>query len=233
VPRPQRAPPTGYHFLRPQHLLTRRQVHQSHLATTTTLPGYSNLSRVLTFNYAGLRQLSLSGRRLGLCLRGGSGLLSRRCGFFFRHLCRGFIPLPGQVRRFPAEYTSRLSTKYDYHIQVLLGENQHLQARPDHRHGWGDEDTGVIDQSRLGRRLFLHLCGRCLFSRSRSGFCAPLSNRGLALHLRQELFYSGGWAATTVSCLPHRVPDAFVALLHGLGRWHLLQARKARRQHTT
>jgi hypothetical protein len=27
---------------------------------------------------------------------------------------------------------------------------------------------------------------------------------------------------TTLSGLPHRVPDAFVALLSGLGRWHLL-----------
>jgi hypothetical protein len=78
--------------------------------------------RVLTFNDAGLRQGSLSGRRLGICLRGGSGLLSRRRGFFFRHLCSGFIPLPRQVRRFPVEYTSRLSIKYDYHIQVLLGK---------------------------------------------------------------------------------------------------------------
>jgi hypothetical protein len=84
--------------------------------------------RVLTFNDAGFGQRILSGRHLGLCLRGGSGLLSRRRGFFFRHLCSGFIPLPGQVRRFPAEYTSRLPIKYDYHIQVLLGKNQHLQA---------------------------------------------------------------------------------------------------------
>jgi hypothetical protein len=90
--------------------------------------GLISPERVLTFNDAGFGQRSLSGRHLGLCLRGGSGLLSRRRGFFFRHLCSGFIPLPGQVRRFPAEYTSRLSIKYDYHIQVLLGKNQHLQA---------------------------------------------------------------------------------------------------------
>jgi hypothetical protein len=84
-------------------------VHQSYLATTTTLRGYLNLSRVLTFNDAGLEQCSLSGRRLsgrrlGLCMGGGSGLLSGRRGFFFRHLCSGFIPLPGQVRQFPAVY---------------------------------------------------------------------------------------------------------------------------------
>jgi hypothetical protein len=79
-------------------------VHQSYLATTTTLRGYFNLSRVLTFNDAGLEQCSLSGRRLGLCMGGGSGLLSGRRGFFFRHLCSGFIPLPGQVRQFPAVY---------------------------------------------------------------------------------------------------------------------------------
>jgi hypothetical protein len=45
--------------------------------------------------------------------------------------------------------------------QVLLGKNQHLQARPDYRHGRGAKDTGDVDQSRLGRRLLLRLCGRC------------------------------------------------------------------------
>jgi hypothetical protein len=87
-------------------------------------------------------------------------------------------------------------------IGPSLGKNQYSQARPDYRHGWGSEETGDVDQSRLGRRLLLRLCGRCLFSSSSSRFCAPLSNRGLVLHLRQELFYSGGWATTTPSCLP-------------------------------
>jgi hypothetical protein len=91
------------------------------MATTTTLPGYSNLSRVLTFNDADLGQRSLSGRRLGFCLRGGSGLLSRWRGLFLRHLYSGFIPLPGQVRRSPAEYTSQLSINYDYHIKYYSG----------------------------------------------------------------------------------------------------------------
>jgi hypothetical protein len=89
--------------------------------TTTTLQGYYNLSRVLTFNYAGFGQRSLNGRRFGLRLRGGSGLLSGRRGFFFRHRCGGFIPLPGKIRRFLAEYTSRLSVKYDYHIKYYSG----------------------------------------------------------------------------------------------------------------
>jgi hypothetical protein len=91
------------------------------MATATTLRGHFDLNRVLTFNHAGLGQRSLSGRRLGLRLRGGSGLLSGRRGFFFRHRCSGFIPFPGQVRRFPAEYTSRLSIKYDYHIKYYSG----------------------------------------------------------------------------------------------------------------
>jgi hypothetical protein len=77
--------------------------------------------RVVTFNDAGLRQRSLSGRRLGLRLGGGSRLLSGRRVFFFRHRCSGFIPLPGQVRRFPVEYTSWLSIKYDYHIKYYSG----------------------------------------------------------------------------------------------------------------
>jgi hypothetical protein len=87
----------------------------------TTLRGYYSLSRVLTFDYAGFRQRSLSSRRFGLRLGGGSGLLNERGVFFFRHRCRGFIPLPGQIRRLPAEYTSRLSVKHDYHIKYYSG----------------------------------------------------------------------------------------------------------------
>jgi hypothetical protein len=49
-----------------------------------------------------------------------------------------------------------------------------------------------------------------------------LTSRGLALHLRQELFNSGGWAMTP-SGFPHRVPLAFVALISGLRGRHLLQ----------
>jgi hypothetical protein len=91
------------------------------MATTTTLRRHFNHSRVLTFNNVGLRQRSLSSQRFGLRLRGGSRLLSERCGFFFRHRCGGFIPLPGQIRQFPAKYTSRLSIKYDYHIKYYSG----------------------------------------------------------------------------------------------------------------
>jgi hypothetical protein len=108
---------------RPQRLSTRRQAHQRHLTTTTTLRGYYSLSRVLTFDYAGFRQRSLSSRRFGLRLRGGSGLLGGRRGFLFRHRCRRFIPLPGQIRRLPAEYTSRLSVKQDYHIKYYSGRS--------------------------------------------------------------------------------------------------------------
>jgi hypothetical protein len=63
--------------------------------TTTTLWGYYSLSRVVTFDYAGFRKRSLSSRRFGLRLRGGSGLLSGWRGFFLRHRSGGFIPLPG------------------------------------------------------------------------------------------------------------------------------------------
>jgi hypothetical protein len=61
---------------------------------------------------------------------------------------------------------------------VLLGKDQYLQARPDHRHGWGAEDTGNVDQSCLGRCLLLRLSSRCLFSGSSGRFYAPLSHRG-------------------------------------------------------
>jgi hypothetical protein len=99
------------------------KAHQHFLMTTTTLRGYCSLSRVLTFDHAGFRQRSLSNRRFGLRLRGGSELLGGRRGFFFRHRCRGFIPLPGQIRRLPAEYTSRLSVKQDCHIKYYSGRS--------------------------------------------------------------------------------------------------------------
>jgi polyisoprenoid-binding protein YceI len=66
-------------------------------ATTTTLSEYYSLSRVLTFDHAGLGQCSFSSRRFGLLLRGRSGLLGGQHGFFVRHHCRGFIPLPRQI----------------------------------------------------------------------------------------------------------------------------------------
>jgi hypothetical protein len=116
---------------------------------------------------------------------------------------------------------------------ALLWKDRHLQARSDHLYGWGAEDTDDVNQSCLGRRLLLRLSSRCLFSGSSGRFYAPLSNRGLALQLRQELFYGGGWATTTPGWLPHSVPNAFVTLLNRVGRRHLLQARKLRRQHTT
>jgi hypothetical protein len=56
-----------------------------------------------------------------------------------------------------------------------------------------------------------------------------LTSRGLALHLRQELFNSGG-QATTPSGFPHRVPLALVTLISELRRRHLLQGRKVHRQ---
>jgi hypothetical protein len=89
--------------------------------TTTTLRGYYRLSRVLTFDYTGFRQRILRSRRFGLRLRGGSELFGGRRSFFFSHRCRGFIPLPGQTRQLPAEYTSRLSAKYDYHNKYYSG----------------------------------------------------------------------------------------------------------------
>jgi hypothetical protein len=54
-------------------------------------------------------------------------------------------------------------------------------------------------------------------------------SRGLALQLRYEFLNSGGWAMTP-SWLPHCVPLAFVALLDGLRRRHLLHTRKINHQ---
>jgi hypothetical protein len=46
--------------------------------------------------------------------------------------------------------------------KVLLGKAQHLQTRPDYRHGRGTEDAGNVYQSTLGGRLLLRFCSLCL-----------------------------------------------------------------------
>jgi hypothetical protein len=76
---------------------------------------------------------------------------------------------------------------------------------------------------------FLCSCGHHLFDGGGCGFCALLMRRGLALQLRYEFFNSGSWA-TTPSRLPHCIPLAFVAILDGLRRRHLLHTRKISHQ---
>jgi hypothetical protein len=98
---------------------------------------------------------------------------------------------------------------------VLLGKDKHLQARPDHRYGWGAEDAGDINQPSLSGRLLLGLCSRFLLSNNSGRFCAPLSNRGLARQMRQEIFYGGGWATAGSSWFSHCIPIAFVTLPTG------------------
>jgi hypothetical protein len=129
--------------------------------------------------------------------------------------------------------TTSSTTREGSSLTSLTG----LSSRPGRRGCWH------VYQSSLGGRLLLRLCGRCLFcsngsrcsallrscghhffSSSGCRLRAPLRSRGLALHLCQELFNSGGWA-TTPSGFPHRVPLAFVALISGFSRRHLLQAR--------
>jgi hypothetical protein len=77
----------------------------------------------------------------------------------------------------------------------------------------------------MSRGLVLQLRYK-LFDGGGCGFRALLMSRGLALQLRYELFNSGGWA-TTPSRLPHCIPLAFVILIDGLRRRHLLQTNEA------
>jgi hypothetical protein len=165
-------------------------------------------------------------------LRGGSGLLRGWRGFLFSHCCARFIPIPGQVRGFPAEYAIGCQPSTTTKPNVLLGKDLHLQVRPDYCHGWGAKNAGDVDQSSFSRRLLLGLSSRWLFSNSHDRFSTSLSNWGLARQLRHEFFYGGGWAAAGSSWLSHRISVAFVPLVYGVGRQNLLQATEFRRQHT-
>jgi hypothetical protein len=70
----------------------------------TTTRGRLRLRSILTIYYAGLRQRSIYGRRHGLGLGVGSRLLGSKRRIFFSHCRAGFISLPGQIYRFPAQY---------------------------------------------------------------------------------------------------------------------------------
>jgi hypothetical protein len=198
----------------------------------TTPRGYLRSCSVITFYDAGLRQCSLHGWRLELCLRGGSGLLSGWRRFLFSHRRAGFISIPGQVRGFPTEYATGCQPSSTTKSNVVLRKDLHLQARPDYCHGRGAKDAGDVDQSSLSRRLLVGRSSRWLICNSHGRFSTPHSNWGLARQLRHKFFYGGGWAAAGSSRLSHRIPISFVPLFYGVGRWNLLQATEFRRRHT-
>jgi hypothetical protein len=126
-----------------------------------------------------------------------------------------------------------LSTQYDYHIQCTTREGSTLTGLIGPPSRLGRRGCWHINQPSLSRRLLLGLCSRCLLHNSSGRCSALLSNRGLARQLRQEFIYGGGWAVAGSSWLSHCVSIAFVTLLNGVGRRHLLQVREFRRQHTT
>jgi hypothetical protein len=138
-----------------------------------------------------------------------------------------------------------LSVKHEYHIKYSLGRfNTYKIDRTTVTVGaprmLAMSTSPDVYQPSLGGRLLsrlycrcllysnsggcsalLRFCGHHFFRSSSCGLLALLTSRGLALHLRQEFFDSGGWA-TTPSGFPHRVPLAFVALISGLHRRQLL-----------
>jgi hypothetical protein len=195
----------------------------------TTTRGRLHLCSILTFNYAGLRQCSLYGRRHGLGLGEGSGLFGSWRRIFFS-CCAGFISLPGQVCRLPAQYTIGCQPSTTANLHVLLGKDLHLQARPDNSHGRGAKYAGNVDKPGFSWRLFFGFSCRWLFSSRGCGWLRPaLSNWRPRLDfcsrpLRHELFHGGGWTAASLSRLPDRLPVAFVPLVYAVGRQNLLQA---------
>jgi hypothetical protein len=131
------------------------------------------LCSILTFYYADLRQYSLCGWRYGIALGEGSGLLGSRRGSFFSHRRAGFISLPGQVCRFLAKYITGGQRSKTTWLNVLLGKNLHLQARPDNSHGRGAKYAGNVDKPGFGGRLFFALSYCWFFSNSGRGRFRP------------------------------------------------------------
>jgi hypothetical protein len=140
---------------------------------TTTSRGRLRLCSILTFYYAGLRQCSLCGWHYGLALGEGSGLLSSRRDNFFSCCRVGFTPLPRQVCRFPAKYITGGQPSNTTCLYILLGEDLHLQTRPDNSHGRGAKYAGNVDKPGFDRRLFFGLSYCWFFSSSGHGRFRP------------------------------------------------------------
>jgi hypothetical protein len=188
------------------------------------------LRSVLTFYNAGLRQRSLHGRRHDLSLGEGSGLLSGWHGILFSHYRAGFILLPGQVRGFPAQYTTGCQPSTTTKLHVLLWKDLHSQSRPDHCHGWGAKYAGDVDKSCFSRRVLFGFSSRWLFSSSSCDWLSPTLSNWRLLH---GFCHVGGWVAGSLSWLPHSLPVAFIPLFYGVGRRNPLQAMEFCCQHTT
>jgi hypothetical protein len=168
-------------------------------------------------------------------LREWSGLLGSRRGKFFSRLRAGFISFPGQVSRFPAQYKISGQPSKTTKLQVLLGKGFHLQARPDDSHGRSAKYAGDIYKPSFGGRLFFTLSRYWIFgTSSRARFWPPLHGRRLRLdnsgrplcHLRHKFFYSGGWAAASLSRLSHCLPVISFPLINRARRWNLLRELK-------
>jgi hypothetical protein len=127
---------------------------------------YSRLHQrgLLTFYYTGFRQRSLCARSRSLGLREGSGLLDSER--FFSCCYAGFISFPGQISRFPAQYTWGGQPSTTTQFQVLLGKGFHLQARPDHSHGRSAKYAGDVYKPGFGGRHFLSLSRYWFFGTS-------------------------------------------------------------------
>jgi hypothetical protein len=197
--------------------------------TTTTLQGYLNLTRVLTFNYVGFGQRSLSGRRFGLRLRGGADSSVGGAASSSATAAEGSSPYQDRPVDFlqstqagcqSSTTTTSSTTREDLTITSLTGPSSQSGCRGcwrcppvQPRRAPPPVPPWMLPPPQQQRRV-------------------PYSpaQQGLALHLGQELFDSRGWAATP-SGLPHCVPLAFIALINGLRRRQLLQARKLSRQH--
>jgi hypothetical protein len=87
-----------------------------------------SFSRVLTFDHAGLKQHSLSSRRFGLCLRGGSDSSAGGAASSSATAVEGSSPSQDRSVDFLQKYTKLVVNQARLLHQVLLGKMQHLQA---------------------------------------------------------------------------------------------------------
>jgi hypothetical protein len=100
---------------------------------------------------------SFSAWRRGFGLREGSGLLDNERWVLFSCCRTGFISFPGEISRFPAQYTwsGQPSTTTQFH--VILMDGLYLQARPDDSHGRKAKYASDVYKPGFGGCLFFNL----------------------------------------------------------------------------
>jgi hypothetical protein len=188
----------------------------------TTTWGKRHSRGLLTFYHSGLRRCSFCAWLHGFDLREGSGLLDSKCRIFFSRCRVGFISLPGQISRLPAQCKIGGQPSKTTMLQVLFGKVFTYKL---------DRTMVTVGApSMLAMSTSPASVGASSVACAATGSSAPVVVLASGLLSSASTYCSttlivccGGWTAAPFSRLAHRVPVLSFPFVNRVGRWNLLR----------